>query len=578
MRRSARNAAAVGLAVLAATPAVACATASAKGTTPDGRADAGAAAGGAHTTGRLLVTLKPSAPGRAQASAARVARAVAARAQATTALTIPRLRTAAVRPRAGETTAQLARRLRADPRVQSVQAERRFTLRYVPSDPAFTTAERGESGTVGEWWAGREDLPAAWDIARGDGARVAVIDTGVDGGHPDLVNKIVGSADFDDNLGDGPPTVDENGHGTHVASLACAQPDNGIGLAGAGLGCDLLIAKSDLTEGSVARALVWAADNGAEAINMSFGTDGRFAASDVIVQALHYANDKGAVLVAAAADTATARTPVLEQGDPANVLQPTDTGSDINQNFGLSVTAVNAQDQRAVFAGRGTQISLAAYGTYGPGGEDGLLGAFPAATTQLERGDRDRKLAPCRCRTTLAGDNRYAYLPGTSMSAPQVAGVAALMRHLNPDLPPADVVKILKQTARRPADVAWTPDVGWGILDAGAALAAARSIDAHPPRSQLQRPKVTGRSILLRWKGSDDAVAGVVASGIDKFEVWRQVPGHAARKIKTTRAHTYRLRGVRGRLYRFYTIAVDHAGNREAPPAKADASVRVARR
>jgi serine protease len=518
MRRSARTAAAVGLAALAAMPAMAHA---------DG------------TTGRLLVTLKPPAPGNAQASAARAVRAVAARAGATAPLTIPRLRTAAVRPRPGESLAALGRRLRADGRVERVEPERRFRLRYVPADPAFSTTERGEPGTVGEWWAAREGLPAAWDVARGEGARIAVIDTGVDGAHPDLINKIIATADFDDTLGDGPPTVDENGHGTHVASLACAQPDNGIGLAGAGLGCGLLIAKSDLTEGSVARALVWAADNGAEAINMSFGTDGRYAASDVIVQALHYANDKGAVLVAAAADTATARTPVLEQGDPANVLQPTDTGSDINQNLGLSVTAANAQDLRAVFAGRGTQISLAAYGTYGPGGSDGLL--------------------------------------GTSMSAPQVAGVAALMRQLNPDLPPADVVRILKQTARRPSDVAWTPELGWGILDAGAALAAARSIDAHPPRSQLQRPKVTGRSILLRWKGADDAVAGVVASGIDHFEVRRQVPGHAARKIRTTRAHTYRLRGLRGRLYRFYTIAVDQAGNREAPPAKADASVRVAR-
>jgi subtilisin family serine protease len=177
----------------------------------------------------------------------------------------------------------------------------------------------------------------------------------------------------------------------------------------------------------------------------------------------------------------------------------------------------------------------------------------------------------------FAGDNRYAYLPGTSMSAPQVAGVAALMRHLNPDLPPADVVRILKQTANRPADVAWTPELGWGILNAGAALAAARSVDAHAPRSQLQRPKVTGRSIQLRWAGSDDAVAGVVASGIARFEIWRATPGHAARKIKTTRAHTMRLRGMRGSLYRFFTIAVDHAGNRELPPAKADASVRVAR-
>src|SRR3954465_3683972 len=301
-------------------------------------------------------------------------------------------------------------------------------------------------------------------MARGGGARVAVIDTGVDGAHPELANKIVATADFDDNLGDGPPTVDEDGHGTHVASLACAQPDNGIGIAGAGLGCDLLVAKSDLTEGSVAKALVWAADNGAEAINMSFGTDGRFAAAPAIVAALHYANDKGAVLVAAAADNATPGSPVLEQGDPANVLQPTNTGSDINQNLGLSVTAANAADARASFAGRGTQVSMAAYGTYGPGGANGILGAFPSQTTTLERGDKAKRLDPCRCRTSYNGDNRYAYLAGTSMSTPQGAGAPAARRHPNPDLPPADVVRILKQTARRAADVAWTPELGWGIL------------------------------------------------------------------------------------------------------------------
>ena len=534
------------------------------------------------TTGRLLVTLKASADGRAHAAAASAVVARAGGAAAT--LTIPQLGVIAVAPsraRAARTTATargaalhaLAERLRADPRVASVRAERRFSLRYVPDDAGFATAERGEDGTVTEWWAARENLTAAWDLARGDGARVAVIDTGVDGSHPELVNKIAATADFDDNLGDGPPTVDEDGHGTHVASLACAQPDNRIGIAGAGLGCDLLVAKSDLSEGSVAKALIWAADNGADAINMSFGTDGRFAAPPAIVQALQYANAKGAVLVAAAADEA-----VQEQGYPADVLQPTNTGADINRNLGLSITAANASDRRASFAGRGTQISMAAYGTYGPGGSAGILGAFPAQTTNLERGDSAKRLDPCRCRTSFNGDNRYAYLAGTSMSTPQVAGVAALMRHLNPDLPPADVVRILKQTARRAADVAWTPELGWGILDAGAALAAARSVDAHPPSSQLQRPKVTGRSILLRWRGSDDAVAGVVATGIDHFEVWRATPGRVARKIKTTRAHTMRLRGRPGGRYSFFTIAVDLAGNRELPPAKADASVRVARR
>jgi serine protease len=527
------------------------------------------AAGTGDTTGRLLVTLKAPRDGQAQAAAVRaVAASVGARPGR---IQVPQLRLATVRAPRGTSLHALARRLRADPRVASVQVERRFTLRYVPNDPAFVTPERGEPGTTSEWWALREDLPAAWDVTRGDNARVAIIDTGVDATHPELADRIAASADFDDTPGDGPATVDEAGHGTHVASLACAEADNATGIAGAGGNCSLLVAKSDLTEASVAKALVWAADNGAQAINMSFGTDGRVPAADVLVQALRYAAAKGAVLVAAAADEA-----IVEQGDPANVLQPTNTGADLDQDLGLTVTAANAADARASFAGRGTQISMAAYGTYGPGGTSGILGAFPAQTTTLEKGERGEP--PCHCRTVYNGDTRYAYLPGTSMAAPMVAAVAALMRSVNPDLPAADVVRILKQTARRPQGVGWTPDLGWGILDAGAAIAAARAIDRHPPSSQLLRPKVTGRSMLLRWRGEDDTVPGVAASGIDHFELWRAVGNRAAHRIAVTRAHSLRLRGKRGQRYAFYTIAVDHAGNREAPPRQADARVRLARR
>jgi serine protease len=531
-----------------------------------------AAAHADQTTGRLLVTLR--APGASHAQTA-AARAVIASASARpTGLTIPQLRVVDVRPRPGTSLRALAQRLRRDPRVADVRAERRFALRYVPNDPAFATPERGDSGTVTEWWAARENLPAAWDSVRGDGARVAIIDTGVDATHPELAGRIIASADFDSDPGDGPAGVDEVGHGTHVASLACADADNGLGIAGAGLDCGLLVAKSDLTEGSVARALVWAADNGAEAINMSFGTDGRVPAADAVVQALRYANQHGSVLVAAAADD-----PVQEQGDPANVLQPTNSGPDMAQNLGVSVTAANALDERAAFAGRGTQISLAAYGTYGAGGAAGILGAFPAASTTLERGNSSVAQAPCHCRTTYNGDDRYAYLPGTSMAAPMVAAVAALMRHVNPDLPPAEVVGILKQTARRAANVGWSPELGWGIIDAAAAVAAARAVDKRAPSSQLLRPTVTGRSILLRWRGNDDGVAGVAASGIDHFELWRSAGRRPARRIAVTAAHSLRVRGSRGSTYGFYTVAVDHAGNREAPPARgADARVRIARR
>ncbi len=71
------------------------------------------------------------------------------------------------------------------------------------------------------------------------------------------------------------------------------------------------------------------------------------------------------------------------------------------------------------------------------------------------------------------------------MAAPMVAAAAALVRHLNPDMPAAEIVRLLKQTARRPAGTGWTADLGWGILDAGAALALAA--DDRPPRRRSRR-------------------------------------------------------------------------------------------
>src|SRR5947209_2976730 len=326
-----------------------------------------AGAHAASTTGRLLVSLRPSDGARAQVAAVHAVGARVAGAP------VPQIGMITVRPRRGESLSRLAARLRADPRVRAVSAEERFTYRADPGDPALTEAETSPgtpAGTPVEWWAGREDFPAAWDLTRGDGALVGVIDSGVDGTHPELATKIARADDLDSTPGDGPATTDEMGHGTHVASIACAATGNGIGIAGRGWDCKLIVEKSDLTDSSVARAIVQATDEGAQSINMSFGTDGRSQAPQAIVDAIQYAYDHNVVLVAAAADNS-----VQEQGDPANVLQPTGTGPNIDAGKGLTVTAANAQDRRASYAGFGTQISLAAYGTIdertGPGG---LLG------------------------------------------------------------------------------------------------------------------------------------------------------------------------------------------------------------
>jgi subtilisin family serine protease len=524
-------------------------------------------------TGRLLVTLHPGAAPRAAAAVA--AAAGAPRVD----LAVPRLRLVAVRPARGRSLRALAARLRADPRVALVEVEHRARLRYDPNDPALTATETAPGTVPGipvEWWAGRSGFQRAWDVSRGDGAVVAVIDSGADTSHPDLVDRVAGAASFDG--GDPGSVADDIGHGTHVASLACGAGDNGVGLAGAGLHCKLLIVKSDLSDASVAGAIVWSVDHGADAINMSFGTDPGVRPSHAVRNAIDYAVAHRVVLAAAAADEH-----VAEQGYPADLLQPTGTGRNVDAGKGLSVTAADAFDRRASFAGHGSQISLAAYGAYdgtGATGPPGIFGAFTTATNQLEIGGIGvPPRPPCACRTIFAGDSRYAYLKGTSMATPMVAATGALMRHLNPDLPALEIVRLIKQTARRPAGV-WTGKLGWGILDAGAALVAAAADDRRAPVSRVASlpARTRRRTVTVRWSGTDAAPPGIRASGISRYELWRSTDGGRSKRLFTTRGTARRIALRRGGRYAFYTVAIDHAGNRESPPARADARIdRVAR-
>ncbi|MEA2227690.1 MAG: serine protease [Solirubrobacteraceae bacterium] len=525
-------------------------------------------------TGNLLVTLKPGAGDRSGRRAA--ARAVAATAGArVSGFAVPQIRLVTMRPRAGESLAALGRRLRADPRVASVQPEQRGAPRYQPNDPALVAPETAKDtapGTPVQWWAARSGFLQAWDITRGAGATVAVIDTGAEIAHPELAGRVAGQASFD--AARSSPGVDAIGHGTHVASIACGAGDNGIGMAGAGLNCRLLIIKSDFTDSSVAASIVWAVDHGADAINMSFGTAPGAHPSKPVIDAIDYAVARGVLPVSAAADD-----PVEDQGYPASALQPTGTGPDLAQGRGLSVTAADFLDRRARFAGRGTQISLAAYGTYEGEDEDGppgIFGAFTAAPNALDTGTQGR---PCRCRATFAGDTRYAYLQGTSMATPMVTAAAALMHRLNPDIGALELARILKQTARRPAGSGWTPELGWGILDAGTALATVRALDRRPPTSKIRRvPRRTrARRLTLRWTGRDVPRAGVAVTGLGGFELWRSVDGRAPRRILGTPRRSSRVTLRRGSRYAFFTIAVDLAGNREPAPRTPDVRITVPR-
>ena len=287
-------------------------------------------------------------------------------------------------------------------------------------------------------------------------------------------------------------------------------------------------------------------------------------ASPEIERAVRYANKRGEVMVAAAADE-----PKLEQGDHANLLQPTGTASklDSKRNKGLTVTAATAADTRASFAGRGSQISLASYGSYGsPIGSPGLLGAFPKNKTELERGSFEPVSPACDCRVAINGDSRFARLQGTSMAAPIVAGVAAMVGSINPGLTNAEVIRMIKVTSRRVGG--WNENIGWGVLDADKAVAAAFGTDATAPRSKIKKAKGSGR-VKLTWSGKDKGPKGVLVTGVASYDLYRVPSGGAAKRVKkgvTGLDATVSASAGDG----FYTVAVDGAGNREKKPKKPD--------
>ncbi len=329
---------------------------------PERRSGAGARAAPPET-GNLLVLLDQQGA-RAAGAQVTIDAAVARIGGRPAGRSVPEIGLITVRPPAGESLATFAAVLRRVPGVATVEPEHRYVPRSVPDDPALTAADPS-NGIPWQWYLAKEGFYGAWNVSHGTGALVAVIDTGIDGTHPDLRPRIASALDQQAASDDtGPAETDQVGHGTNVASLACADTDNDLGMAGAGYGCRMVIEKTDFSDSSIAASIVDATNRHVDAINMSFGpsvpTSAPAPASEV--RALRYAAAHRVVLVAAAADS-----PGTEQGDPANVLQPAGTGRDIAKGLGLDVTAAQYDGTRSPFAGSGSEISLAAYGAFRPG-------------------------------------------------------------------------------------------------------------------------------------------------------------------------------------------------------------------
>ena len=325
----------------------------------------------------------------------------------------------------------------------------------MPTDPLLGTVNPLTQLPY-EWQFAASHVDRALDLSSGSPSiLVGTIDTGV-ADVPDLAGKVDQRWTVSRK---GRLTRDKRatvvlGHGTAVASLIAANVGDGFGMAGFGGASHLItIHEWAFTDVSTAAALMKLDSLGVRIVNMSFGGDAL--ETPIMLDAIHKAAADGMLLVAAAGNSSHA------VAHPAADLQPAGGV----QSYGLAVGASDTLGNLAFFSNAGANLSLLA-----PGGDDGPCSGVLVAIAPLGNGFDDS------CYPSWAGTGGafYAYVSGTSFSAPEVAGIAALVWAARPELKNYQVADIIKQSARRDAG-GWTPTMGCGVLDAGAALELATS-------------------------------------------------------------------------------------------------------
>ncbi len=370
----------------------------------------------------------------------------------------------------------LMRQIAADPNVESVVADRLMHASAMPNDPVLATHQLWHYGTG----AGGARVTTAWDAgATGAGVVVAVLDTGATH-HPDLEPNLLPGYDFisdafvshratDERVaggwdqgdyaaanecGAGASASNSSWHGTHVSGTIAEVTNNGVGGAGVAYNAKVLPVRvlgrcggytSDIND-----AIVWAAgghidgvpDNTtpAEVINMSLG--GAHACDTETQAAINTAVSLGTIVVVAAGND---NAPVTGHS-PASCANV------------VTVGATGASGQRASYSNYGAGVDVAAPGGAGVEGN-------PAGYIWSTLNDG----------TTVPGGFIYAGYTGTSMATPHVAGILALMQSVAPQpLTPSQLEGLLKATARA-FPVKQTQPNGSGLVDAGAAVARART-------------------------------------------------------------------------------------------------------
>lgn len=340
---------------------------------------------------------------------------------------------------AGHDAQRLVERLATHPDVEFVELDETFETFAAPDDPLYPF----------QWHLEQIDVESGWASADGRGVVVAVIDTGVafsDGtGRFRRVRDLGGDAfvpgyDFVD---DDDEPFDEHGHGTHVAGTIAQTTNNGYGVAGVAprariMPIRVLDASGRGNTADIAESIRWAADNGADVINMSLGGP---MPSRIMLDAVRYAHRKGVTVVAAAGNSGWSRPSFPAAYD--NVIAVSATQYDRTTTF---------------YSNYGKYIDVAA----------------PGGNTRVDQNDDGRPDGVMQ-ETLVNGDpgaHDFLLYMGTSMASPHVAGVAALVHQLGVS-DPGRIEGLLQATASREVP-SFEPDrYGAGLLDAGAATAGA---------------------------------------------------------------------------------------------------------
>lgn len=285
----------------------------------------------------------------------------------------------AVKVESSQSFSQVVRKLKDNPKIEYVEPDYWRKASLQPNDQHYSL----------QWGLSKIQAPSGWDIEAGESNQViiAVVDTGVDLNHPDLSGKLVAGADIVE--GDNVPQ-DDNGHGTHVAGIAAASGNNGIGVAGVGLGSNIKIMPIKVLDYSgggydswVAEGVRAAVDRGANIINLSLGGSGY---SQTLQEATDYALANNVLVIAASGNTGDS-TVNYPAGNP-NVL---------------GVGATDQNDQVADFSTYNGTVDVSAPGV-------------DIASTYW-----------------YYGRSVYAYSSGTSMATPFVTGLASLIKSKWPE-------------------------------------------------------------------------------------------------------------------------------------------------